>query len=553
LSALGALAMGATFAYASHDPDDVIDDEPAPGEEIVDVDNSGPGGGNDQDDTSDGDFDDSAGDEANTDDAADAADDDRSENSGPGGSEDDGDNGADDSDSGNSGSNDQDDAGGGDDSDDNSDSGKEEGGGSGSNSGSGDDDDGDGDEDDNSGSGGGTGSGDDDDDDDDDNSGSSGGSGSGDDNSNSGSNSGSSHSGSGSSVSGDDLAANANEKSGPPSLESDEADEKYVAGEALLTGALSDIETARAAGFIPISTTHLDSLDCEVARLALPEGMNVAQAVAALQALAPNAIVSPNHAYHRSQGSIARVARSANSESSALVGTLGIIDTGVARQDLSRPDALISQRAFAGEAPTPRDHGGAVAALAVDLGMRVQVADVFTASATGEEFASAERLAAGLDWLIQSRIPVINISIEGPENPMLRALVRRASERGHVIVAAAGNGGPLAQPAFPAAFDGAVAVTAIDSYDRPYARANRGQYIDYAAHGVNIRVAAGDDMLVVSGTSFAAPVVAARIAAHLQAPSPEGARAALNDLQAHAVDLGDPGHDPIFGWGAVRR
>ena len=111
----------------------------------------------------------------------------------------------------------------------------------------------------------------------------------------------------------------------------------------------------------------------------------------------------------------------------------------------------------------------------------------------------------------------------------------------------------MATPAFPAAFERSIAVTAIDGNDRPYVRANRGGYIDFAEHGVNITVPTGGDDLVVSGTSFASPLVAARIAAQLQAPSVERARAILADLRARALDLGDPGHDVIFGWGAVRN
>jgi subtilisin family serine protease len=84
-------------------------------------------------------------------------------------------------------------------------------------------------------------------------------------------------------------------------------------------------------------------------------------------------------------------------------------------------------------------------------------------------------------------------------------------------------------------------------------RANRGNYIAFAAPGVNINVRAGDEDLVVSGTSFAAPLVAAEIARQLQAPSVERARGVLHGLRQRAIDLGAPGRDPIFGWGAVRR
>jgi subtilisin family serine protease len=193
-----------------------------------------------------------------------------------------------------------------------------------------------------------------------------------------------------------------------------------------------------------------------------------------------------------------------------------------------------------------------VASIAISHGARVHVADVFGHSTDGSLAASAERIAAALDWMVANRIAVVNISVEGPNNAVLQEMVRRAAEHGHIIVAAAGNGGPAARPTFPAAFDGVLAVTAIDESDRPYVRANRGAYVDFAAHGVNVRVDVGDTTAEVSGTSFAAPVIAAQAAAHLQAPSPAESARVVNRLRNQAEDLGAPGRDNTFGWGALR-
>ncbi len=523
LGALSAVALGASLAFASGPGSDQEPDDD-PFEDVSD--NSGSGSDND---VPDDDVDDSGGDDASDgpDDDSGSAGDDDPDSSGSG-------SGGDDDDSSGSES--------GDDDDDDSDS---------SGAGSGDDDD-------SSGSGGGSGSGsggDDDDDDDDDNSGSGGhsGSGSGGDNGGEhrGSNSGSSHSNSGDS--GEGHASADSERSDPLEIDTDERGDEHVAGEALLTGAQHDVDAAAAAGFMPISQTRLASLDSVIARLALPAGMSIDHAMLRLQVLAPLALVSPNHAYHNAQANVTQAPARRRAPAPHFVGTMGIIDTGIAAEDLPQPSALLSQRAFAGAAPAPREHGGAVAALAISQGIRVHVADVFGTSTAGQQVASAQSIAGALDWMMENQVAVINISIEGPNNPILRALVRRASERGHVIVAAAGNGGPLAQPAYPAAFDGSLAITAIDANNRVYARANRGDYIDFAEHGVNLIVPTGGDDLVVSGTSFASPLVAARIAAQLQAPSVERARAILDDLRARALDLGDPGHDTIFGWGAVRN
>jgi|CXWL01.1.fsa_nt_gi hypothetical protein len=504
--ALFAIAFSGSVAFASgsgsdHDEDAADVSDVGAG----DQDNSGPSGGDDMSD-----HDSPSGDDDASGGASDWGDgsggDDESGNSESGGGEDD--------DGGSSG-------GGGSDNGDDDDDGASGGSGSGSsgsgNSGSGDDDD----ASSNSGSG-------------------------------SSGSSGSSHSGS---ASASEPSANASGHDVQAiSVEHDEAGEERAVGEALLTGTHHDIALAREAGFRPISETPLATLDCAIARLAIPVGMSVEQAIAVLHAIAPNALVTPNSIYRSSQAFIAPSrAASAARALAPFVGVLGIIDTGVSTRAMERPAGVLSQRAFAGQAPVARAHGSAVAALAMSQGMRVHVADVFGSSADGALVASAESIAAALDWMIENNVPVINVSIEGPGNAILAELVRHATQRGHVIVAAAGNGGPLARPAFPAAFAGSVAVTAIDGNDRPYMRANRGGYIAFAARGVNLSVGAGDDQHTVSGTSFAAPLVAAQIAARLHIPSAARARIVLEDLQARAIDLGAPGRDPIFGWGALRN
>ncbi len=72
----------------------------------------------------------------------------------------------------------------------------------------------------------------------------------------------------------------------------------------------------------------------------------------------------------------------------------------------------------------------------------------------------------------------------GPENSVLTDMLRAAEAAGVLVVAAAGNAGPAAPPAWPAAHDGALAVTAVDQGGRIYRKAQRGPHIDMAAPGV---------------------------------------------------------------------
>jgi subtilisin family serine protease len=84
-----------------------------------------------------------------------------------------------------------------------------------------------------------------------------------------------------------------------------------------------------------------------------------------------------------------------------------------------------------------------------------------------------------------------------------------------IFVAAAGNGGPGASAAYPAAYnDEVIAVTAVDRNQQLYDHANRGDYIDVAAPGVRIWTALPNNKEgALSGTSFAAPFVTAIVAA----------------------------------------
>ena len=119
---------------------------------------------------------------------------------------------------------------------------------------------------------------------------------------------------------------------------------------------------------------------------------------------------------------------------------------------------------------------------------------------------------------------------------------------GILLIAAAGNYGPQAAPAFPAAYDAVLAVTAVDRRGQVYRRANRGQYIDLAAPGVNVWTAASiRGARTKTGTSYAAPFVTAA-AALLWSRDPSLSSAQLrNLLRSNARDLGPEGQDAIFG------
>ena len=139
----------------------------------------------------------------------------------------------------------------------------------------------------------------------------------------------------------------------------------------------------------------------------------------------------------------------------------------------------------------------------------------------------------------------------GPPNRLLESAVALLDRRGIGVVSAAGNGGPSAPPAFPAAYDSVVSVTAVDQGLRAYRLANRGDYIAFASPGVEVWSAAADGAgQYRTGTSVAAAYVTAAVAEKIGGGAALGA--AVGDLRRGARDLGTPGRDEVFGWGLIQ-
>src|SRR5207245_7526152 len=86
-------------------------------------------------------------------------------------------------------------------------------------------------------------------------------------------------------------------------------------------------------------------------------------------------------------------------------------------------------------------------------------------------------------WLAREHVPVINVSLVGPPNAMLAAIVRDVLSRGYLVVAAVGNDGPAAPPLYPAAWPGVIGVTAVDARQRVLVEAGRGPQVKFAAPG----------------------------------------------------------------------
>lgn len=339
-----------------------------------------------------------------------------------------------------------------------------------------------------------------------------------------------------------------------------------------------DLSVLTAQGFDLIEELAVPAFSLTSRRLEIPPGVTLSEARQIVRSLPSGQDADFNHYYRSEQSAFencrdlecpARIAidwPSIPNRESACGRTvaIGMIDTGInethdtfagARLDLRR----LSQDDFD---PSRAVHGTAIAALFVGdpttrspglvPGSRLVAVDAFH-RVGGDERADVFKLVEAVGVLAGQDVGVINLSLAGPPNTVLAGLMDRlVFEQDIVVAAAVGNLGPNAEPAYPAAYDPVIAVTAVDRNLSVYRRAVRGPHVDLAAPGVDVWTAASiSGARPKTGTSFAVPFVSAA-AAMLRETRPDLDAAAIEgELRRLARDAGDPGPDPIFGAGLV--
>ena len=340
-------------------------------------------------------------------------------------------------------------------------------------------------------------------------------------------------------------------------VENDEAGNPYREGELVV---MSDdaglVSRAQSLGFGIIEQRPLESIGAVVARLRRPEGVTSNQALELLRTNEPASASGYNYLY-RATGKVLEdeqqappapaPASSRPAHQKIRTTSIGVID-GFAADAIDgwNVERLVDKPAMTG-------HGDAVTAILLrDLANaygakpdRLMLLDVMRGK-TGKGAADVAALVFAFDRLVTAHVDIANLSLAGPDHPALQRAVSQSLKSGMIVVAAVGNEGPAAPPAFPAAYDGVVGVSAVDSSGKPYLYSGRGAHVDIAALGFEVSPTAKGGELV--GTSYAAPHVTAMIAGEQKRHSGRSIDSLLTEF---AEDAGAPGRDPVYGLGIL--
>jgi Subtilase family/Fervidolysin N-terminal prodomain len=357
---------------------------------------------------------------------------------------------------------------------------------------------------------------------------------------------------------------------------------RYVRDEVLVQLAAEVPDTVRDALVRQLRLTQVESFTSNgvaMSRLKIPDGRPVPEVIRSLQGLVLAA--QPNYLYHLQEQPVAKERQSgaaaddkgenwqyalaklrlpqAHELAKGGQVLIAIIDSAV---DAAHPElaGMVAESFDALDTDEPpHSHGtgiaGAIVAHSRLMGAapqaRILAARAFSAKTRTAE-ATTYSINRGIDWAMSRGARIINMSFAGPRDPAIERRIGEARKHGIVLIAAAGNGGPKASEAYPAAYPGVIAVTATDIDDKLFSGANRGRYIAVAAPGVDLLLPAPDATYqVTTGTSFAAAEVSGIVALMLERRPDLGPDGIHKALIATARDLGPKGFDIQYGAGLV--
>ncbi len=253
---------------------------------------------------------------------------------------------------------------------------------------------------------------------------------------------------------------------------------------------------------------------------------------------------------------------------------VAVIDTGI---DYTHPDLanyVPLGYDFVNDDADPKDdngHGthcaGVIAAtinnsigVAGTANVQIMAEKGLNAAGSGSHSALAQCIVHATD----AGVDILSNSWGGSaQSDTIADAIEYATSHGALFIASAGNS-DTDQYSYPAAYENAVAVAAIDSSDKKASFSNYGSWVDVTAPGVgiystmptytvylNTQYGVPQNYSNLSGTSMACPGVAG-VAALIWSQYPTMTAAFVRQqLESTCDDIGAAGFDNIFGYGVV--
>jgi len=193
-------------------------------------------------------------------------------------------------------------------------------------------------------------------------------------------------------------------------------------------------------------------------------------------------------------------------------------------------------------------HGTHVSGTILDCTRGLDVSVLPVQVFTRNKGAPTSYLVQGMKFAMQEGAGVINMSLGGPRSSddleengdALDTQIRRAVERGIVVVVAAGNESSDTHGICPAHNEACIVVSACNEWEDTASFSNYGDSVDVCAPGVEVlSYWPGGTLNALNGTSMAAPHISA-LAAMLKARLPDRTPAQIEKyITDYCVDMGD--------------
>ena len=314
-----------------------------------------------------------------------------------------------------------------------------------------------------------------------------------------------------------------------------------------LGGNLTDQQIQRLAEQLGLQIAYQENIGLlgrKVVRFIITNGQPVRQIIAALERTGANFSAQPIYQFQLTQDTAQNAPADTNSKGDSaqyIVEKLGLVEAHLiatgknvkvavidSEIDANHPDlqgaVTGTYDALPSDDQTAHPHGtgmaGAIAShkrlLGIAPNARLLAVRAFGVNTGGAQGTSLN-IVKGLQWAVDQGAKIINMSFAGPKDPILQQAIKRLTDQGIILIAAAGNAGPKSPPLFPGADPNVIAVSATDIDDKTFKGANRGKYIEIAAPGVDILVPAPEGgYQLTTGTSVAAAHISGVVALMLE-------------------------------------